>query len=91
MPAASFLDIVKKHHGDEYAGDQFGGAAGTDGSGLPTGNSGNFMFATGIECSYPTIENVSAPGSVSGAEKIARRSLKELMMMTNTGNSEISV
>ena len=57
MPAESFLDIVKKHHGDEYAGDQFGGAAGTDGSGLPTGDSGNFMFATGIECSYPTIEN----------------------------------
>jgi beta-glucosidase/6-phospho-beta-glucosidase/beta-galactosidase len=27
------------------------------GEGLPTGASGNFMFATGIECSYPTIEH----------------------------------
>src|SRR5690606_18572080 len=30
---------------------------GSDGSGLPTGDPGNFMFATGIECSYPTIDN----------------------------------
>ena len=53
----SFLDIVKQKHGDGgYSGDQFGGAAGTDGSGLPDGYKGNFLFATGIECSYPTIE-----------------------------------
>jgi|GEM_PF-96018 len=53
-----FLDIVKREHGDtDYAGDQHGGASGTDGSGLPTSFPGNFMFATGIECSYPTIRN----------------------------------
>ena len=58
MAATSFLDVVRRTLGDDdYAGDQFGGAAGSDGSGLPTGNAGNFMFATGIECSYPTIEH----------------------------------
>lgn len=52
-----FLDIVRRaHEDDDYAGDEFGGAAGSDGSGLPTGDAGNFMFATGIECSNPTIE-----------------------------------
>ena len=57
MSPVGFLDIVKRKHGEEYDGDEFGGARGTDGSGLPTGHSGNFMFATGIECSYPTIDN----------------------------------
>jgi len=58
MTKTGFLDMVRrKFHGDNYAGDQFGGAAGSDGSGLPTGDAGNFMFATGIECSYPTIEH----------------------------------
>lgn len=53
-----FLDIIKRVRGDnDYAGDQFGGAAGSDGSGLPTGSARNFMFATGIECSNPTIDN----------------------------------
>ena len=53
-----FLDIIKKEHGSgNYSGDEFGGGRGTDGSGMPTGKPGNFMFATGIECSYPTIEN----------------------------------
>ncbi len=53
-----FLDIVKKERGDSnYAGDQHGGAAGMSGRGLPDGFRGNFMFATGIECSYPTIHN----------------------------------
>lgn len=53
-----FLDIVHARFKDyNYEGDQYGGAAGTDGSGLPTGDARNFMFATGIECSYPTIEN----------------------------------
>ena len=52
----SFLDIVNAKLGDgSYAGDEHGGAGGGDGSGLPTGDSGNFMFATGIECSNPTI------------------------------------
>ncbi len=54
----SFLDIIKKQYGDTgYAGDEFGGATGHDGSGLPDPNPSNFMFATGIECSYPTIQN----------------------------------
>lgn len=53
-----FLSIVKRKLGDgNYAGDQYGGAAGHDGSGLPTGKPSNFMFATGIECSNPTIDN----------------------------------
>ena len=53
-----FLSIVKRRYGDGgYAGDEYGGAAGGDGNGLPTGGPGNFMFATGIECSNPTIEN----------------------------------
>ena len=52
-----FLDIIKKTRGDgDYAGDQHGGAAGSDGSGLPDSYAGNFLFATGIECSYPTIK-----------------------------------
>ena len=54
----SFLSKIEKKYGKGgYDGDQFGGAAGHDGSGLPTHNPGNFMFATGIECSYPTIKN----------------------------------
>ena len=56
--AKSFLPIVKRVFGDGgYAGDEHGGAAGGSGSGLPTGKPGEFMFATGIECSYPTIEH----------------------------------
>ncbi|WP_287129800.1 family 1 glycosylhydrolase [Candidatus Cyanaurora vandensis] len=53
----SFLEIIQDRYQDgQYPGDQYGGAAGGDGRGLPTGDSRNFMFATGIECSYPTIE-----------------------------------
>ena len=53
----SFLTNIKDHFGDgNYAGDEFGGAGGHDGSGLPTGLPNNFMFATGIECSNPTID-----------------------------------
>lgn len=53
----TFLDIVRQRFGDsDYMGDQFGGARGTDGSGLPTNSARNFLFATGIECSYPTIQ-----------------------------------
>jgi beta-glucosidase/6-phospho-beta-glucosidase/beta-galactosidase len=51
----SFLDIIRRQRADEHPGDRFGGAAGEPGRGLPTGEPGNFMFATGIECSYPTI------------------------------------
>ncbi len=59
----SFLDIVKKKHGaSDYAGDQYGGAGGSDGSGLPDSYAGNFLFATGIECSYPTIKSRNGRG-----------------------------
>ena len=57
MAAPDFLSLIKKQFGDSnYDGDQYGGAAGHDGSGLPLASPSNFMFATGIECSYPTIE-----------------------------------
>lgn len=54
----SFLTEIKKNFGSgNYEGDEFGGARGHNGSGLPTGLPNNFMFATGIECSYPTINH----------------------------------
>ncbi|RTQ47226.1 glycosyl hydrolase family protein [Hymenobacter gummosus] len=54
----NFLSHIKASFGDgNYAGDEYGGAAGHDGRGLPTGSPSNFMFATGIECSYPTIDH----------------------------------
>ena len=53
-----FLEIIKEAFGtDNYLGDEHGGANGTTGQGLPTDYPGNFLFATGIECSYPTIEH----------------------------------
>jgi len=51
----SFLETLKRTGSTDNAGDEFGGAAGSHGEGLPTGEPGDFMFATGIECSYPTI------------------------------------
>lgn len=59
MQTDGFLKFVYKEFGDApyYEGDQYGGASGHNGSGLPQINAGNFMFATGIECSYPTINN----------------------------------
>lgn len=59
MAAKSFLSIVNKKYGEgaDYQGDQHGGSTGQNGSGLPKKNLSNFMFATGIECSCPTIEN----------------------------------
>ena len=54
--AAGFLDRIRRTLGDDVqGGDEHGGAAGRTGRGLPTGGPGEFMFATGIECSYPTI------------------------------------
>ena len=53
----SFLDAVKRRFGDgDYAGDEHGGGAGQDGSGRPDGAANAFRFATGIECSNPTID-----------------------------------
>jgi len=58
MATKSFLEIVEKVHDGNanYEGDEHGGGAGHDGSGLPQKTPGNFMFVTGIECSYPTID-----------------------------------
>jgi len=54
----SFLTEIKQRFGNgNYEGDEFGGARGHNGNGLPTGLPNNFMFATGIECSYPTINH----------------------------------
>jgi hypothetical protein len=65
MMADGFLTIVKRALGDgDYAGDQNGGARGADGSGLPTGNPGNFMFATGS--SAPTSRSTRAGLAVKG-------------------------
>lgn len=53
----AFLDEIKRRFGDgDYDGDQHGGQTGTSGAGLPDGAPGSFRFATGIECSYPTID-----------------------------------
>jgi beta-glucosidase/6-phospho-beta-glucosidase/beta-galactosidase len=65
MSTNGFLDIIKKKHGaDNYMGDQFGGAGGSDGSGLPDGFAGNFLFATGIECSNPTVKGRNGRGRI---------------------------
>ncbi|MBC7563867.1 MAG: family 1 glycosylhydrolase [Gemmatimonadaceae bacterium] len=58
MTDVSFLEMVRNAHRDgNYAGDEHGGGAGASGVGLPTGSPGNFWFATGIECSNPTIDH----------------------------------
>ena len=50
----SFLTNIKAHFGDgNYEGDQYGGATGTNGSGLPTGLPNNFMFATASSAATP--------------------------------------
>ena len=55
--AENFLQIIEKRLGSsDYSGDQFGGASGATGGGLPSASPRNFLFATGIECSYPTIQ-----------------------------------
>ena len=53
----SFLPIAQRRLGSvQSEGDQQGGAVGPDSRGLPTGVPNNFWFATGVECSYPTIQ-----------------------------------
>ena len=56
-PATGFLDLIRDRLGTSYEGDQYGGAGGEAGRGLPTGHPSEFMFATGVECSAPTIQN----------------------------------
>ncbi len=64
MTPPSFLDAVARDGAAASPrGDEYGGAAGAGGSGLPTGGPGSFMFATGVECSYPTVSD-GAGGSV---------------------------
>ena len=54
----SFLEIIKHTRGDSnYQIDRYDGAGGSVGSPRPTGTPGTFMFATGIECSYPMIDS----------------------------------
>ncbi|MBC7658156.1 MAG: family 1 glycosylhydrolase [Chitinophagaceae bacterium] len=54
MSKHTFLEIIKSTYGKKsFEGDEFGGAGGATGQGLPDGEPGNFMFATGIECSNP--------------------------------------
>ena len=54
---SDFLSILERAgSATDPEGDQHGGSGGKDGSGLPTGNRGNFLFATGVECSDPTID-----------------------------------
>ena len=54
----SFLAVLKRAGRDDAQdGDRFGGGEGNDGSGLPDGADGSFRFATGVECSNPTIEH----------------------------------
>ena len=55
--AGDFLDVLKQRGADgQNAGDQFGGSGSGTGNGLPADLANNFWFATGIECSYPTID-----------------------------------
>ncbi len=58
MAGKGFLKLIEEKYGTGgYPGDQHGGASGSDGRGLPLDNPRNFMFATGIECSYPMVQN----------------------------------
>ena len=52
----SFLEAARRRIETGAEGDKAGGATSGDGSGLPSGRSGEFIFATGIECSYPKTE-----------------------------------
>ncbi len=58
MSSGDFLGVYRAKNGEgPAAGDEFGGGSGATGQGLPTGEPDNFLFATGIECSYPTTNN----------------------------------
>ena len=62
MPTDGFLDVIRRERPDAL-GDGKTNPAGQPptsrptGTGPPTGAPGTFLFATGIECSYPTIGN----------------------------------
>lgn len=48
----NFLDVVRRERGGDHEAE---GYTGTVKRGLPEAHPGGFAFATGIECSYPTI------------------------------------
>ncbi len=51
-------EVVQSQLGDLMAqAGRYGGSGGQDGSGLPTGEGMKFAWSTGIECSYPTIDD----------------------------------
>lgn len=52
----SFLDILRRQHSGDRD-ETRGGDRRDDGQGFPQESDRNFMFATGIECSYPTIDH----------------------------------
>ena len=50
--------VVERELGDLLrATSKYGGRDGADGTGLPTGENWQFAWSTGIECSYPTIDD----------------------------------
>ena len=58
MGAPGIDAVVERALGDLLAEtSRYGGADGADGTGLPTGESWQFAWATGIECSNPTIDD----------------------------------
>ena len=52
-----FLQIASGRIEDLRGADRHGGSAGETGRGAPRGGPGGFLFATGVECSYPTIDH----------------------------------
>lgn len=48
----NFLDVVRRERGGDHDAADY---TGTVQRGLPAGHPGGFAFATGIECSNPTI------------------------------------
>ncbi len=54
--AESFLNVIRKRFGEDNYTHSFLNPTLEHGRGLPTASPRDFMFATGIECSYPTID-----------------------------------
>src|SRR5919199_757865 len=57
MAEESFLNIIRRRFGEDLYTHSFQNPALSYGRGLPQASPRDFMFATGIECSYPTIQN----------------------------------
>lgn len=81
--ANSFLEIVKRERANcHYSGDRYGGPSGSAGRGLPKGHNSEFAFATGIECSYPTIVG-------SDGRPLRRDQLEEFGNITTLAHGEM--